>query len=201
MGNCCTRQKPLACTLAKNKNRRIVCFKDYTFPPQFQDIDCTRLEKKISGPQYEEIKYAFNYLSENINEEIKKEYTLEDRITFNKKMNFIKPFQNILLLALILLILTCMVTSWICGSFFSELFFVIFPVFLLNFLLAFASERLFGIKIMRKRLNTKIESVVISWNVINAHNGVFAVHEPERWEGDKDSRRKIPESLTLWNRE
>ena len=62
--------------------------------------------------------------------------------------------------------------------------------------MSFVTECLSGKKKMDKRSILKIDSLVKKWNSSYEEDSVFAVHVP-RWEGGKDSERRIPQGLRL----
>ena len=152
-------------------------------------------------------------MSEQINDATKKEHEMKDRKNVYKKKNLIHPLLQFVSLAAIVLIFCFIIVFFIGlaengigleGTLFHSLLYLSIGIFVLTIVLAFAFNCIFGIKTINKRVNKKIDSLVETRNLINEQDGVFAVHEPERWErsgGPHGSTIKIHHTLNLWKRE
>ena len=198
MGSSHSLEKPLLYTSANNDNHTFCCFKDNTFPPQFQDVDVIRIVSRQSELQNAEIKENFSRLSESINKVLKEEYELKDRKSLNKKLNMIIPIYQILFCAYIILFLVIFIGRFFGFNPMNWALQTLLAIFLLPLFLSFVlgvTEKISGKKKMDERLILKIDSQVKDWNSSCEHDSVYAVHE---WEGGGSSSRRIPQCLKLF---
>ena len=186
MGSSHLSEKSLLYTSTVKTKFRFYCFKDYTYPPQFQDIAVIRHASGKSELQNAQIKENFRRLLESINEVMEEEYELKDRKSFNKKLNIIQPTYALLFLAFFVVFFVIFIGSHLSlilgkmgdGRWLLQAIIALFIIPIFSFLLSFMSfvtESLSGKKKMDKRLILKIDSLVKKWNSSYEEGSVFAV--------------------------